>query len=242
MWSVGAPDAPRFRAPQSFWLRASKFAWDNGLASGHHGVFRGWLVAINEALTEIPVTDGYSTREYRGRRLLESIDEEGPEDAAWNWLVEEVKDPDLLKFSTVIGQSWRRFEREARIARYNRWRDVQQGPERKRRQKRKPVALGPVVEPEVDTAPVMGGEAPVTEIVVWCDLNADTTDVEDLVNLLNRRTFAGDEEASVKVTVKYGEGLGHVPYSLGKLPMTEMDVTRLKKEFRTLIEEVEVVR
>ncbi|WP_210253259.1 replication initiation protein [Microvirga tunisiensis] len=242
MWSVGAPDALRFRVPQSFWLRASKFARDNGLASGHHGVLHSWLVAINEALTEVPVTDGRNTREFRGQRLLEAIDEEGPEDAAWNWLVEEVKDPDLLKLSTGIGQSWRRFEREARIARYNRWRDFQQGPERKRRQKRKPVALVPVVEPKVDTAPVMGVGGPVTEIVVWCDLDADATDVEDLVNVLNRRTFAGDEEAPVKVTVKYGDGLVHVPYSLGKLPMTEMDVTRLKKEFRTLIEEVEMVR
>ena len=37
MWSVGAPDEPRFRTPQSLWLRASSFGWDHGISARHHG-------------------------------------------------------------------------------------------------------------------------------------------------------------------------------------------------------------
>lgn len=242
---VGGVDDPRFRINQAFWLRAAGFAREHQVAQSPLEIFPVWLIAVREALNGDAVTVGYSTRRFRGQRLLDAIDERGPENTAWDWLVEEVTSPDLLGPDFRRQREFYRLQREAQRARYHRYQDHVQGSERKRRAKdaasaRAP-APAPLIEPRIEIAPV-AAEAPVTEIVFWCDLDADTTDVETLVNLLARRTFAGDEDALVQVTVKYCEGLGYVPYSAGMLPMTEMDVSRLKAEFRTIIENVEIVR
>ena len=59
-----------------------------------------------------------------------------------------MKNPDLLKVETVISPAWRKVEREARIARYSRWRDFKYGQDRKRRVRANP---SPKAVPE--TAP-----------------------------------------------------------------------------------------
>ena len=243
---VGAPDAPRFFVRQDFWQRKGALLQRHGYANGFTEAFGVWLLALEEALTNDPITPGYATHRMRGERLLVAIDRDGAAEAANALLVEELEAPDLL--APVEGHE-ARIERRRRVrragrARYHRHRDAAEGADRRRRTVPGAVVPAPVAEPEVTPVPqaVPAAEVPASEIVFWLDRDADVHQVEEMINLMNRRTFAGDEDAPVNVTVKYGEGMGWVPFSVGRLPLSEMDLKRLETEFKLIIENVETVR
>ena len=244
MWSVGAPDEPRFRTPQSLWLRASSFGWDHGISGRHAGIFRGWLVAINEALTGNAVTDGYGIRDFRGQRLLDAIDGDGAEDAAWDWLVEEVKSPDLLKLETVIGPSWRKAEREARIARYNRWRDFKYGPDRKRRTaaSSSPKAVPEPLREKAPEAAEIVPTAPLSWIEFVLDDVATGADAEAMQEAIFEMTLSGDPAATVDGTIRYRTGHGTDTLFLGGLPISDVDLSFIAERFATIIDDVSVGR
>ncbi|MEY9198416.1 hypothetical protein ABIA16_003532 [Sinorhizobium fredii] len=101
----GGKDDPHYRVRSDLWLRASKaFSVEGSPMHGlvHWKIFELWLVALQEALDNKGLTEGFSTREYRGESLLMTIEAEGADFAAWGFLSEEVIDPDLIDHLQMI--------------------------------------------------------------------------------------------------------------------------------------------
>ncbi|TAV04558.1 hypothetical protein [Rhizobium ruizarguesonis] len=95
---IGAKDAPEYQVASGVWQKAYEL-YDK--RSSFHGwypnLFRDlWLAALQEALSGEPLTDGHETRHYRGTRLLDAIQRKGASDAAWLFLGEEDRLPDLI--------------------------------------------------------------------------------------------------------------------------------------------------
>ncbi|MBY3363781.1 hypothetical protein [Rhizobium laguerreae] len=95
---IGAKDAPEYQVASGVWQKAyelydkrsSFFGWDAN-------AFRDlWLAALQEALSGEGLTDGYSTRHFRGAGLLNAIQQKGATTAAWLFLGEEDRSPDLI--------------------------------------------------------------------------------------------------------------------------------------------------
>ncbi|TAW65406.1 hypothetical protein ELI15_14020 [Rhizobium ruizarguesonis] len=113
---IGAKDAPEYQVSSGVWEKAN-FLYDRRSAFWGWGPnhFRDlWLMALAEALDGQPMTEGYSTRMYRGPALLAAIQEKGADFAAWLLLGEEDRDPNLRELVT------RPRQREANVARANR--------------------------------------------------------------------------------------------------------------------------
>ncbi|MBA9034322.1 hypothetical protein HNR29_004885 [Rhizobium leguminosarum] len=95
---IGAKDAPEFQVASGVWekayqlydKRSSFFGW-------HANAFRDlWLAALHEALSGEQLTEGYTTRHYRGTGLLDAIHQKGASTTAWLFLGEEDRAPDLI--------------------------------------------------------------------------------------------------------------------------------------------------
>ena len=86
-YRVGAPDEPRFRINSVFWLRVPRTFKNLGIEQSL--AHAAWLVALNEALEDKPLTPEYSKRRYRGENLLSAIDADGVEATAWGFFSEE---------------------------------------------------------------------------------------------------------------------------------------------------------
>jgi len=86
---IGKPDCPRFRISSVFWLKVANTFKTLGLT--HFTAHWTWLVALDEALEETPLTAGCEQRRYRGKELLAAIDANGAEAAAWCFFAEEAE-------------------------------------------------------------------------------------------------------------------------------------------------------
>lgn len=86
---IGKPDCPRFRTSSVFWLKVANTFKTLGLT--HFTAHWTWLVALDEALEETPLTVGCEQRRYRGKELLAAIDANGAEAAAWCFFMEEAE-------------------------------------------------------------------------------------------------------------------------------------------------------
>ncbi|WP_343314025.1 replication initiation protein [Brucella sp. BE17] len=93
---VGGVDAPDYRVNSNIWVKAQNSFWSIQKRS-HDLYFAAWQIAIQEALAEEPVSPGYTTRQYRGHRLLLAIETLGADEAAFKFCAEEVDKPDLLE-------------------------------------------------------------------------------------------------------------------------------------------------
>jgi len=91
---IGGVDLPEYRVASMMWRKGFK-AYRDQLFLFPRDLFELWSVALDEALTGQPLTDGYGTRSYRGPALLEAIKREGADDAAWGLMSEEADRPDL---------------------------------------------------------------------------------------------------------------------------------------------------
>lgn len=95
--SIGGMDAPRFQVSVRTWRRIAK-AYDKKMGPSVKHLVSAWLVALQEALDEEPLTASYGTRRFRGQRLLAAIDDKtiGPEEAAWGFFSEEADCRDII--------------------------------------------------------------------------------------------------------------------------------------------------
>ncbi|WP_187390943.1 hypothetical protein [Aurantimonas sp. DM33-3] len=138
---IGAPDDPWLRVDSHVWNRAQMLAWKHKRVAMAPYLFRAWLVALQEALTEIPLTPEVNRRMCRGSKLLRLIRAEGPHRAAYSWAMEEIEEPDLLALPDIIGiHEAGDIEKAAEVARQQRVADYK-NPDRKRRMK--PLPKGP---------------------------------------------------------------------------------------------------
>ncbi|MBX5164771.1 hypothetical protein [Rhizobium sp. NZLR4b] len=125
---IGAKDAPEYQVASGVWEKASQL-YDK--RSSFHGwypnLFRDlWLAALHEALSGEPLTERYEARHYRGTRLLDAIQRKGPSDAAWLFLGEEDRSPDLitlksreLRLSANVARADRIKSKSKRLRKFN---------------------------------------------------------------------------------------------------------------------------
>ncbi|WP_427145217.1 hypothetical protein [Rhizobium pisi] len=100
---IGGKDVDGLRVRSDTWLKATKLSRKNedgkpvdGTGISHDIWYGLWLAAVDEMLTGVMLSNGYSTRRYRGESLRQQIEVEGADAAAWGWVCEEVDKPDLL--------------------------------------------------------------------------------------------------------------------------------------------------
>ncbi|WP_322886505.1 hypothetical protein U8C31_18225 [Sinorhizobium medicae] len=96
--NVGGIDDPRYIVRSDTWVRAQRAFRDFNPTYLHHNYWKLWTVALSEALNGKPLTGAWDKRKYRGTSLLDQIETEGAEYAAWGMIVEEVERPDLIDF------------------------------------------------------------------------------------------------------------------------------------------------
>lgn len=61
-----------------------------------------WSLAITEALDQHAITVGYYSRQYRGQRLLDTIEKLGIDQTCFNYLEDEVRFPDLRETPNTL--------------------------------------------------------------------------------------------------------------------------------------------
>ena len=91
---VGGKDLPEYRVNGHIWRRVA-IAFGKRLGIEKHLAFQLWNVALNEALTGEPLSDGYIARRFRGASLLNEMRVHGADYAAWGFFTEEAEVPDL---------------------------------------------------------------------------------------------------------------------------------------------------
>jgi hypothetical protein len=111
----GGVDAPEYRVRQDVWLKASGHFVAQFPDLSHSVLFGLWTASLKEMLDEKPLSDGYSTRRFRGERLRQEIAKRGADEVAWQWAMEEADNPDLVlltkqerKEVAAVGESARR--------------------------------------------------------------------------------------------------------------------------------------
>ncbi|MBY3594256.1 hypothetical protein HJA87_31130 [Rhizobium bangladeshense] len=95
---VGGIDDPRFMVQSDMWVRAQRAFSDANPTYLHANYWKLWLTALSEAVDSKPLTSAWDKRMYRGASLLDQIETEGADKAAWGLIVEEVSSPDLIDF------------------------------------------------------------------------------------------------------------------------------------------------
>ncbi len=96
--NVGGIDDPRYMVRSDTWVRAERAFKDAVPTYLHHNFWKLWTVALSEALKGTPLTVGYHKRKYRGQSLLDQIETEGANYAAWGVIVEEANEADLIDY------------------------------------------------------------------------------------------------------------------------------------------------
>ncbi|MCX2696226.1 RepB family plasmid replication initiator protein [Ochrobactrum chromiisoli] len=96
---IGGVDASDYRVNSNIWIKAQNEFWR--IQKRPHDVyFSAWQVALQEALDKAPVSPCYTTREYRGQRLLNAIATLGADEAAFKFCAEEVANPDIIEHNS----------------------------------------------------------------------------------------------------------------------------------------------
>lgn len=96
--NVGGIDDKRFRVRSDLWVRAQRAFSEAIPGYLHHNFWKLWTVALSEAVKGRALTGGYHTRKYRGQSLLDQIETEGADYAAWGMIVEEAENADLVDY------------------------------------------------------------------------------------------------------------------------------------------------
>jgi hypothetical protein len=245
---VGGADEPRFRVRKRLWLRAAELGRKHCVSGSPISISLAWLVALQEALTSVPVTDGYETR-LRGQRLLDAIDEKGARAAAWDWFLEELEQPDLLTSPSCGTKAWYYIEREARAVRIQRCKASKQkdGPRSVPANPSPRVAPEPTREEAPQATPAPAAEsvspaAPLSWVEFILDEVATEADAESMQESVFEMTLSGDPSAPVDGTIRYRTGIGTGTLYLGELPISEVDVSFIAKRFASIIDDVSVGR
>ncbi|TAT77153.1 hypothetical protein [Rhizobium ruizarguesonis] len=203
---VGAPDDPRYRVNSVVWPRAARRFGSLGLT--HASAWAAWLVALQEALDELPMGDDYDTRRFRGKALLAGIDAHGAEAAAWGFFAEEA---DL---GPVIVGSLHVLKRlpvadKSRVSRVN--------GAKKRKSRRQDKKIGNRL-PIATTIPF----DTVSMIQLQVDAALTDNEIDDLVDApLRSRQWTGSKSAR-KVTIRLRWAAGYTDIHAAPADEAEM--------------------
>ncbi|MEY9562283.1 replication initiation protein [Sinorhizobium fredii] len=220
----GGTDVEEYRARSDIWLKAINqlVATDTSHVSlSHQVLFRLWTAAINEMLTQEPISEGYHNRIFRGESLRDQIDRLGPDAAAWGFIQEEAEDPDLLSRSK---QERIEIANVGEVARRERvW-----GADAK------PVASTPAKSP-VQQAPAIRFES-CGEIRLTLNNTLTTIDaIEEMVldPIQYYRAWSGEQQKTIRVQWCLDGADDHMVF---RKKISEHDAMELSKRFSDHIE------
>jgi len=229
---VGAKDVAEYRVESRTWRRAA-VTFGKALGMINRQLADFWQLALNEALTGEPLSDGYATRRYRGDSLLSEIAARGADAAAWGFLGEEAAEPDLAARRTKDRETFLEAERAAEKARYDR---IDFG----KRQKKTSASSSRKAEvPEVPAAqPAQAAAEPEVvaltfetcrEILLTLDPAVNVHDMRGIVvPAIKSWQYTGDR--LVTLTVRYVVGGGcYDRYRVGCYTLSEDDLDGLLK-------------
>lgn len=172
---IGRPDIAKYRLNSIFWLQVAKQF--RSLSLTHESAYWVWSVALDEALEEVPVTAGYEERRYRGRRLIEAIDANGVEAAAWQFFAEEAElGVDLCHLTHVMTKLG-----EADSNRLKRMSERKSKRKSKVGASEKTVAGAPVVVPSINR-PLAPTFETCTHVDIEIDPAASTGDLDEFIH------------------------------------------------------------
>lgn len=218
---IGGTDAPEYRVESRTWRRAFK-SYGKMFGMTARAIADMWHVALHEALSGVALTDGYHTRRYRGRRLLDAISARGADYAAWGLACEEADAPDLVLKSREMG--WIALVGEADEARLAR---------SGKKPAEKPAAPAFIVDDEVEKAVPAKAEQ-VTfegcrEVILTVDRAMTVHDVESIIApAVKSWTYTGTRV--VTVTLRYWVGGAYDRWTVGAFLMSEADLDGLQRQ------------
>ena len=130
---IGGLDAPKYQVNSHIWQKAgSRFckAVPEKFTTHYH-FFQAWLLALEEAFTKDAWSPAYERRNYRGQRLLATIENLGPNEAAWQFCCEEAADPDFIEDPIFLLDQAERLKkaRNDRIAAFRKAQNTPPSPE-----------------------------------------------------------------------------------------------------------------
>ncbi|MBX3576270.1 MAG: RepB family plasmid replication initiator protein [Rhizobiaceae bacterium] len=229
----GDKDIERFRIDSRTMRRAHK-VFGSALRTIHARDYGDlWQIALNEAMSGEPLTDGYATRPTRGRSLLATVDSRGAPYAAWALFEQEAQDPDLRQISFDDRGRYLAAEKAAHEARYERLGD--EAP-RGVRKKAAPV----IVDEEAGTPPPQPSR-PVPEmtledcnaVVLTVDPACGNLEVDDIGTWAAKHTYTGDRH--VDLLLRFGSH-AHETWRVGRFPVSEEDIDAILRRFRTALD------
>jgi hypothetical protein len=216
---IGHKDIVQYRVQSRVWRRAAK-SFGRHLAMTNRQIADLWQVALNEAISEVALSDGFNVRQFRGRKLLEAIRSRGADSAAWGFITEEADVPDLA--AKQLDRGFGQIEREADQARLAR---IGMG-----KRKRKAKAAAPAFitadedEPEIDVVTFETAK----EIVFHVDEALTALDVETLVGgPIQKMVFTG--ERRVMLTLQFMSMGRQDTWQLGRYPVSAADMDTIQK-------------
>jgi hypothetical protein len=214
---VGGKDLSEYRVNGHIWRRVA-IAFGKRLGVEKHLAFQLWNVALNEALTGKPLSDGYTIRRFRGASLLDEMRVHGPDYAAWGFFVEEAEAPDLA----VSGFPGR--ERAGELARHARI-----GFGKSRLTQASAVIAD---DSEAEAVEVAKPELPFDkagEIVLTADPALTPDDLESLIGIrVTAFRFTGSRP--VRLTLRYTDHGGQDRWEMGTFPISETDLAGLQRD------------
>ena len=236
---IGGKDQPMYRVQSRTWRRAAK-QFSHVLGMTNRGCADFWQIALNEALSETALSEGYHARQFRGRRLLDAIRSRGADYAAWGFITEEADVPDLSAKRSENVRGFVEFQNAAELARHER---VGFG---KRKRGAAPAFFSDAVE-EVIPEPVVSTAAPAApsatfdtcrEIILTADDAMTQMDIEPfLVKPIAAFRYTGTR--LVTVVVRHWQSGGYQRRRIGCFKVSEPDLDALLSALRRYLEGVE---
>nr|WP_281407251.1 RepB family plasmid replication initiator protein [Mesorhizobium sp. M8A.F.Ca.ET.207.01.1.1] len=219
---VGNKDIIGYRVESRTWRRAAtKFG--RRLVMTNRGIADFWLIALNEAISGVALSDGYHTRKFRGSRLLDAIRSRDADYAAWGFVSEEADVPDLAAKQGQPGYT--AIEREADEARQQR---IGFG----KRKRQAPAFIN-------DQSEDVARSAAATSITTFADCREIVFTVDPALTAINVDALVGSHiqklrftgSRSVMLTLRFMEAGRCDTWELGKFPVSEADLEGILKSF-----------
>ncbi|WP_187970713.1 hypothetical protein [Aquibium microcysteis] len=195
-----------------------------------------WQIALEEALSGDPISDGYATRPTRGEQLLAAIASRGADHAAWDFFGQECAEPDIRLIRHEDFSAYLAREKAADEARYERLGDEAPRGTRKRAPAfiADETAAAPVAEPQAVPTDLTLEDC--NAVVFPVDPACGSLEVDDVGTFIAKMTWTGNR--AVDVILRFGAH-GHETWTVGRYPVSEDDIDTVLRRFRTAISDIE---
>lgn len=233
---VGRKDLEKYML-DSRTVRRANAAFGRAMGLIHGSEFSAlWQIALEEALSGDPISDGYATRPTRGKQLLATIASRRADFAAWEFFAQECEDPDILLIRRNDFGAYIEREKAADEARYERLGDDAPRGTRKRAPAfiADETAAAPLAEPKA--VPTDLTLADCSAVIFNVDPACGSYEVDEVGEFVAKMKWTGSR--LVDVTLRYGAH-GHETWIVGRYPASEDDIDAILRRFKTAIDGIE---